>query len=64
MVNDNVPYEAVRRTLGHADVNAIWNYARLDVERLRLYTLEPPAATGNVEIMDGRKRAFALENTP
>ena len=56
MVNDNVPYEAVRRALGHADVNAIRNYARLDVERLRLYTLEPPAATGNfAEFLSGRR---------
>ena len=56
MVNDNVPYEGVRRTLGHADVNAIRNYARLDVERLRLYTLEPPAPTGNfAEFLSGRR---------
>lgn len=47
MVNDDVPYEVVRRTLGHTDVNAIKSYARLDVEQLRLYTLETPKATGN-----------------
>lgn len=56
MVNDNVPYEVVRRTLGHADVNTIRNYARLDVEKLRLYTLEAPAVTGNfAEFLSGRR---------
>lgn len=47
MVNDGVPYEVVRRTLGHTDVNAIKSYARLDVIQLQLYTLEPPEATGD-----------------
>jgi len=45
MVNDNVPYEAVRKTLGHIDPNAIKSYARLDVEQLRPYALEAPKAT-------------------
>lgn len=47
MVNDNVSYEVVRRTLGHTSTNAIRSYAKLDVEQLRLYSLDPPAATGN-----------------
>jgi len=46
MINDNVPYEVVRRALGHTGINAIKSYARLDAERLKLYTLEPPVATG------------------
>ena len=46
MVNDNVPYEAVRKTLGHIDPNAIRHYARLDIERLRIYALPVPEATG------------------
>lgn len=46
MVNDDVPYEVVRNTLGHTDVNAIKSYAKLDVERLRVYTLTVPEATG------------------
>ena len=46
MVNDNIPYDVVRKTLGHRDLNAIKNYARLDIERLRQYALEAPAATG------------------
>ena len=35
MVNDNIPYEVVRKTLGHTDQNAIRSYARLDLEQLR-----------------------------
>jgi integrase len=46
MVNDGIPYEAVRKTLGHVDPNAISHYARLDFERLRLYALPVPKATG------------------
>jgi len=46
MVNDGVPYEVVRKTLGHIDANAISHYARLDIERLRFYALPVPKATG------------------
>jgi integrase len=46
MVNDGVPYEAVRKTLGHIDPNAIRHYAKLDIERLRVYALPVPKATG------------------
>ncbi len=46
MLNDDVPYEIVRNTLGHTDVNAIKSYAKLDVERLRVYALEVPMASG------------------
>lgn len=55
MVNDGVPYEVARQTLGHRDKNAIRHYARLDVERLKLYALEPPAVTGCfAEVLSGR----------
>ena len=55
MVNDGVPYEVARRTLGHRDKDAIRHYAKLDVEQLRLYALDPPVATGRfAEIISGR----------
>jgi len=55
MVNDGVPYEVTRQTLGHRDKNAIRHYAKLDVEQLKRYTLEPPAATGRfADILSGR----------
>ncbi len=47
MVNDNTSYETVRKILGHSSNNAIKHYARIDVEKLRRYCLEPPEASGN-----------------
>lgn len=47
MVNDDIPYETVRKILGHSSNNAIKHYARIDVEKLRLYCLEPPEVSGN-----------------
>lgn len=56
MINDGVPYEAVRRTLGHTSANAIKSYAKLDIEQLKLYTLEPPEASGHfAEYLSGRR---------
>ena len=56
MVNDGVPYEAVRKTLGHIDPNAISHYARLDIERLRFYALPVPKATGAfADFLAGRR---------
>jgi len=56
MVNDGVPYEAVRKTLGHIDQNAISHYARLDIERLRFYALPVPKATGAfADFLAGRR---------
>lgn len=47
MVNDDVSYETVRKVLGHSSNNAIKHYARIDVEKLRKYCLEPPQVSGN-----------------
>lgn len=47
MVNDDIPYETVRKILGHSSNNAIKHYARIDVEKLRQYCLEPPEVSGN-----------------
>ena len=55
MVNDNIPYEAVRKILGHTDQNAIRSYARLDMEQLRGYALPVMEATGIfAEFLEGR----------
>ena len=45
MVNDDIPYETVRKVLGHSSNNALKHYARIDVEKLRKYSLTPPAPT-------------------
>lgn len=56
MVNDGIPYEAVRKTLGHSDLNSTKCYARLDLEQLRPYTLSPPEASGIfLEFLTGRR---------
>ena len=47
MVNDDISYETVRKVLGHSSNNAIKHYARIDVEKLRKYCLEPPKVSGN-----------------
>lgn len=49
MVNDDVSYETVRKVLGHSSNNAIKHYARIDIEKLRQYCLEPPQISGRFE---------------
>jgi integrase len=46
MVNDDVPYEVVRKVLGHAGPNAVRHYAKVDVERLREYAIPVPESAG------------------
>lgn len=50
MVNDNIPYEIVRKVLGHSDDNVIKHYARLDIEELRKCALEVPPPSGRFEV--------------
>lgn len=58
MVNDGIPYEAVRKTLGHIDPNAISHYAKLDIEQLRFFSLPVPKATGKfADFLAGRRSA-------
>ena len=55
MVNDSIPYEVVRKTLGHTDQNAIRSYARLDLEQLRGYAIPVMEATGTfAAFLEGR----------
>ncbi len=49
LVNDDVPYEAVRKILGHTDPRSITHYAKIDLDNLRLYALEAPSPSGNFE---------------
>jgi site-specific recombinase XerD len=46
MVNSGVPYEAVRKVLGHSSKDAIEHYAKIDVANLRRCSLEPIAPSG------------------
>lgn len=57
MINHQVSYEVVRKILGHTDPNAVKHYARVDVERLREYAIEPPAPSGCFKaFLEGRRR--------
>lgn len=47
MVNDDVPYDAVRKILGHENPQTVRHYASVHVEKLREYALTPPNASGN-----------------
>ena len=42
MINDDISYDVVRKTLGHSDQNAIKSYVRLDMNQLRVYALSVP----------------------
>ncbi len=54
MVNDNVPYEAVRTILGHSDPDAIKHYAKLNIEKLRECAIEVPEPAGSFKtFLDG-----------
>jgi len=50
MVNDQVPYDVVRKVLGHKDPDAIKHYARVDIERLREYAIVVPESSGVFEV--------------
>ncbi len=46
MVNTGMPYDVVRKTLGHADPESVKHYAALDIENLRKCAIEVPEAGG------------------
>jgi site-specific recombinase XerD len=46
MINSNIPYNIVRKTLGHTDPQAIKHYAKVDIEKLRLHAIDVPAPSG------------------
>lgn len=47
MINEKIPYDAVRKVLGHKDPNAIKHYAKIDIENLRQCALAVPPPSGN-----------------
>lgn len=56
MVNDGVPYEAVRKILGHGSSNAVQHYARLDIEKLRACSIRVPSPSGCfADFLEGRE---------
>lgn len=56
MVNDDASYETVRRILGHSDPDMITHYARTDIEKLRLCSIDPPPPSGRFgDYLSGRR---------
>lgn len=49
MINDHVPYDVVRKVLGHTDSKVIKHYAKVDIERLREYSISVPNPSGVFE---------------
>jgi site-specific recombinase XerD len=55
MVNDDMPYEVVRKLLGHSDPDAIKHYAKVDIEKLRCYAIDVPGPSGRfANLLEGR----------
>ena len=46
LVCEKVPYEVVRKILGHEDTKSMKHYVKFDVDMLRSCSLEVPPATG------------------
>lgn len=54
MVNDDIPFEAVSKVLGHSTKDTIQRYAKLDIERLRECAVQVTPATGKFQFwLDG-----------
>ena len=61
MINDGVPYEAVRGILGHEDPDAIKHYAKIDLKKLRECAIAVPEPTGAFkEFLEGGWRHDAF----
>ena len=54
MVNDDIPFEAVSKILGHSSKETIKRYAKLDIEHLRACAIEVTPPTGSFKFwLDG-----------
>ena len=48
LVSENIPYDVVRKILGHEDTNTIKHYVKFDIERLRPCAIDVPPVTGKL----------------
>ena len=51
MINNEVPYEVVRKVVGHTSETALKHYAKIDIEKLRIFALEPIDFGEGIEAM-------------
>ena len=57
MINNGMPYNAVRKVLGHKDPESIKHYAALDIESLRRCAIEVPKKKGIfADLLSGKER--------
>ena len=57
MINNGMPYDAVRKVLGHKDPESIKHYAALDIESLRRCAIEVPKKKGVfADLLSGKER--------
>jgi integrase len=60
LVSEKVPYEVVRKILGHEDTKSMKHYVKFDIEMLRSCALEVPQITGlYAEYINNCKRGGA-----
>jgi integrase len=46
LISEDVPYAVIQKILGQEDPNSTKHYAKIDVEKLRLYALDVPHPSG------------------
>lgn len=50
MINNDIPYETIRKILGHTNPDSIKHYARLDIEKLREFAIVVPEPSSYFKI--------------
>ena len=60
LVNSDIAYTLVQNILGHSEIDTVQDYAKIDVERLRLCALEIPAPTKTLKaFLEGEEPGIA-----
>jgi integrase len=60
LINSDIAYTSVQNILGHSDINTVQEYAKIDLERLRICALEVPAPTGVLKAFLEQKESVEI----